>query len=98
MAVAIVMEFKGATLKQCEEVNRKMGLAPGGPGPAGSISHCATEADGNLPVTDVWESREQYDKFAQEKIGPLSMEVGFPTPPKTTYYEVANYFTPNPGS
>lgn len=47
-------------------------------------------------MADVWESREQYDKFAQEKIGPLSIEAGFPGPPQTTYYEVANYFTPNP--
>lgn len=96
MAVAIVMEFKGATLEQYEVLNRMMGLTPGGPGPAGSISHWATEADGGLLVTDVWESREQYDKFAQEKIGPLSVEAGFPGPPQTTYYEVANYFTPNP--
>ncbi len=96
MAVAIVMEFKGATLQQYEEINRKMGLTPGGPGPEGSISHWATVSDGSLLVTDVWESREQYDKFAQEKIGPLSMDVGFPGPPETTYYDVANYFTANP--
>lgn len=98
MAVAIIMEFKGATLAQYQEVNRKMGLSPGGPGPAGSISHWAAETDGKLLITDVWESREKYDMFAQEKIGPLSMEAGFPAPPTTTYYEVVNYFTPNTGA
>ncbi|GAP56670.1 hypothetical protein AHiyo6_32350 [Arthrobacter sp. Hiyo6] len=30
MAVAIIMEFNGATLEQYNEINRKMGLTPGG--------------------------------------------------------------------
>lgn len=95
MPVAIVMEFKGATLAQYNEVNQKMGLTPGGPGPSGSIFHWAAEEDGTLIVTDVWESREQFDRFAQETMGPLSGQAGFPGPPKMTYYEVANYFIRN---
>ncbi|HEY3573442.1 MAG TPA: hypothetical protein VGK98_06410 [Arthrobacter sp.] len=94
MAVAIILEFDGTTLEQYDEINRKMGLTPGGPGPAGSISHWATMTDKGLMVTDVWESREQFDKFAQEKIGPLSAEVGFAGPPRMTSHEVHNYYTP----
>ena len=93
MAVAIIMEFAGTTLEQYDEINKKMGLTPGGPGPAGSISHWATATDNGLQVTDVWESREQFDAFVQEKIGPLSIEVGFAGPPKLTYFDVHNYFT-----
>lgn len=95
-AVAIIMEFDGTTLKQYDEINRRMGLTPGGPGPAGSIFHWATATDKGLLVTDVWESREQFDTFAQEKIGPLSMELGFAGPPKMTFHDVHNYFTSNP--
>ena len=93
MAVAIIMEFAGTTLEQYDQINKKMGLTPGGPGPVGSISHWATATDNGLQVTDVWESREQFDAFVQEKIGPLSIEVGFAGPPKLTYFDVHNYFT-----
>jgi hypothetical protein len=45
-------------------------------------------------VTDVWKTREGFDKFAQEQIGPKSEQAGFPQPqqpPKTI--EVANFLT-----
>lgn len=98
MAIAVILEFDGTTSEQYDEVNRLMGLTPGGPGPEGSISHWATMTDRGLKVTDVWESREQFDAFAQEKIGPLSEQAGFAGPPKLTFYEVHNYYTPGKGA
>ena len=94
MAVAIQMDFAGATLAQYDEICGKMGLTPKGPGPKGAISHFATETDSGLRVVDVWESMEQFDKFAQEQIGPFSQEVGLPNPPVIETFEVHNYFTP----
>jgi hypothetical protein len=44
-------------------------------------------------VTDVWESREQFDRFAEEQIGPFSAEVGLPGPSSVTFHEVHNHFT-----
>ncbi|WP_346958279.1 hypothetical protein [uncultured Arthrobacter sp.] len=70
------MEFDGTTIEQYDEINKLMGLTPGGPGPDGSISHWATMTDRGLQVTDVWKSREQFDAFAQEKIMPLSVKAG----------------------
>lgn len=93
MATAIVMEFTGATLAQYDEVIGKMGLTPRGPSPDGAISHWVAETEDGLLVTDVWQTRELYDAFAQEQIGPFSVEAGFPNTPKVTYYEVYNYFT-----
>jgi len=89
------MDFEGATLDQYDQVCEKMGLTPKGPGPAGAISHYATMTDSGLRVVDVWESREQFDKFAQEQIGPFSAEVGLPGPPAMQFFEVHNYFTPS---
>lgn len=54
--------------------------------------------DRGLQVTDVWKSREQFDAFAQEKIMPLSVKAGFAGPPKLTFYEVHNYYTPGKGA
>lgn len=94
MAVAVQMDFDAATLDQYDEVCRKMGLTPKGPGPAGAISHFATMTDSGLRIVDVWETREQFDRFAQEQIGPFTQEVGFAGPPTMQFFDVHNYFTP----
>ena len=93
MAVAVDMKFQGGTLAQYDEVVRLMGLTPGGAGPPGAISHWAAETADGLRVVDVWESKEQYEAFARDQIGPFSQQAGFTGPPEITYYEVHNYFT-----
>lgn len=98
MAVAIIMEFEGTNLDHYDQVNRLMGLTPGGPGPDGSLSHWATMTEKGLLVTDVWESREKFDAFARDKMGPLTAEAGFAGPPKMTFHEVHNYFTAGNGA
>ena len=90
MAVAIEMNFKGATLEQYDEILKLMGLGGGEPAPPGALFHWAAQTHDGLRVVDVWETREQYDNFAQEQIGPYSAQVGIPSPPETTYYDVHN--------
>ncbi|MGQ0832964.1 MAG: hypothetical protein ACT4OV_14955 [Microthrixaceae bacterium] len=94
MAIAVQMDFDGATLDQYDQVCKLMGLTPGGPGPAGAISHFAAMTDSGLRVVDVWQTREAFDAFAQEQIGPFSGQVGISNPPETQFFEVHNYFTP----
>jgi len=92
MAVAVVMEFEG-TLDQYDQVIEKMGFSPGGKGPSGALFHWVTETDGGLRVTDVWESKERFEQFAEEEIGPRTAEVGIPGPPQMTFYEVHNHLS-----
>jgi hypothetical protein len=94
MTVAVQLDFQGATLEQYDQVCKLMGLTPKGPGPAGAIFSFATLTDSGLRVVDVWESREQFDTFAREQIGPLSQQVGLPGRPEIQFFEVHNYFTP----
>ena len=94
MAVAVQMDFEGATLDQYDQICKLMGLTPKGPGPKGAISHFAAATDAGLRVVDVWQSQEQFDAFAQDKIGPFSGQVGLPNPPVVQVFEVHNYFTP----
>lgn len=91
MAVAIEMDFRGATMEQYDQILQKMGLTPNGGTPPGAIFHWAAPSDDGMRVIDVWESREAYDRFAQEKIGPYSAEVGITEPPEMRFYEVHNY-------
>ena len=93
MAVGVQMDFRGATLEQYDQVIDKMGFRPGGPGAPGGQFHWVTKTDDGIRITDVWDSREIFDKFAQEKIGPMSEEVGVPGPPEIKYFEVHNYLT-----
>ncbi len=93
MAVAVEMNFPGTTLDQYDQVIAKMGLTSGGPGPAGAISHWAAKTDDGIRVVDVWESREAFDRFAQEQIGPLTREAGFAGEPESRFYEVHSYLT-----
>jgi hypothetical protein len=91
MAVAVDLEFDGGTLEQYDEVAKLMDYEPGGAAPLGCLFHWGALTDRGLRVTDVWETKEQFDQYAQEKIGPYTQQVGIPGPPRTTFYDVHNY-------
>ena len=93
MAVAVVMDFEGATLDQYDEVVANMGFSSGGPGAPISLFHWVTATDGGIRVVDVWERQEDYEQFAADKIGPLSVAAGFPGPPKRKFVDVHSYLT-----
>src|SRR5205823_1783443 len=65
---------QGCDAQQYDELVQKMGYWPGGPGAPGGLFHWVTKTDDGLRVTDVWESRDAFEKFAQEKIAPVETE------------------------
>jgi len=91
MAVAVEMDFKGATLEQYDEVMRLMGFDSDPTPPPGALFHWVAETSDGIRVVDVWESREAYEKFAAEQIGPFTQQAGVPSPPETTYRELHNH-------
>jgi hypothetical protein len=93
MAIAVQLDFNGATLEQYDEVVAKMGFEPGGRGAPGGLFHWVTQTADGIRVTDVWQSKEIFERFAQEQIGPLTAAVGLTSPPRITYYDVHNYLT-----
>jgi hypothetical protein len=92
MAVAVQVEFDGATLEQYDQIIEKMGYQAGGKGAPGCISHWVTKTDKGIKVTDVWEKQQQFESFAQEQIGPNAQSVGVGAP-KVTFIDVHNYLT-----
>jgi len=70
-----------------------MGFRPGGPGGPGGLFHWVTKTSDGIRVIDVWQSREAFDKFSQEKIVPITQQVGLPAPPEIQFFEVHNYLT-----
>jgi len=93
MPVAVELNFSGATLEQYDQILRKMGLTPKGATPAGAISHWVAKTNDGIRVVDVWETRQHFDTFAKEQIGPYSKEVGISEEPQATFYDVHNYLT-----
>jgi len=93
VAVGVQQDFKGMTLDQYDQVINQMGLTPRGAGGPGSLFHWVTKTADGVRVTDVWESKEAFEKFAQDKIGPTTQALGLQAPPDTQYFEVHNYFT-----
>lgn len=94
MAVAVQLDFPaGTTLEQYDQVIEKMGFTKGGKGAPGGLFHWVTKTDHGVRVVDVWQTREQFEKFASEQIGPLSQAAGIPGPPEIKFFEVHNYLT-----
>jgi hypothetical protein len=93
MPVAVVLDFPGGTLEQYDKVIELMGFTPGGAGAPGGLFHWVTATDDGIRVTDVWESREQFEKFGQDEIGPKTQEAGIPAPPQISFHDVHNHLT-----
>jgi hypothetical protein len=100
MAVAIITtDFpEGVGPDTYDAVNAEMGEVRDPP--QGLIFHWAAEVDGKWTITDVWESREDHDRFQDERLGPAiqkvaadaGMEMG--APPTMTEAPVHNYIKP----
>ena len=65
---------------------------------AGLLFHQAIEQEGKVNVYDVWESRQAFDTFQQERLGPtIAATVGADRmgdgPPEVDEYEVLDYIT-----
>src|SRR3954451_6349469 len=85
MAVGFILDFPGGTAEQYDQVVARMELG-GHMAPGGSFHAAGPSADG-WRVVDVWDSDEAFQRFAEEKIGPITQEVGLPEPKITRIEE-----------
>ena len=81
MAIAMLMELTGATPEQYDALNREMDLTQQTL-PDGLVSHVAARSDDGLVIFDVWESREAFDRFVQERVMPAAQKVLGPDAPQ----------------
>ena len=90
MAVGVHLDFDGATVEQYDEILKLMNLDHEGSTPPDALFHWCAKSDKGLHIVDVWKSREAFDKFAQEQIGPFSAQVGVGEP-KMEFFDVYNF-------
>ena len=67
MAWAFVQTVEGGSLEEYDKVTAEMGDVGM---PAGLIVHVAGAVEGGFRMIDVWESREQYERFREDTVVP----------------------------
>jgi hypothetical protein len=95
MPVGIRLKFAGATQEQYDAVHSAV-RADEDP-PPGLIFHSSGPIDEGWGVIDFWESREAFDQFAAERLGPASQELGdrgMPGQPDIREFPVYNFTKP----
>ena len=74
MAVGIRLKLADVTAEQMDALNAA--IDPDGNPPDGILFHASGPVDGGWGVLDFWESRDHFDRFAQERIGPAMEAIG----------------------
>ena len=74
MDVGLWISFASGTQEQYDAVNAEMGVEENPP--EGMIFHSAGPMEGGWNVIDFWESRELFDRFQQERLGPAIQALG----------------------
>jgi hypothetical protein len=76
------------TTEQYDEVVRRLQEQEGGFPPDGLEFHCAFRVDGGVRVSEIWDSRAQFEAFGQ-RLMPLLAEAGITVDPPEVF-EVYN--------
>lgn len=87
MAVVLRAVTPGFTAAKYDELVQKLEAAGAG-APAGRLYHVCFGDTENLRVSDIWESREAFDKFGETLI-PIMQEMNL-APPEIEFFEVHN--------
>ena len=80
MAVVMYMEWDGVTPEQYDEARDRVDWE--GNVPDGANLHVPWFVDGGIRVVDVWESAEQFQAFAEQRLMPGVQEVGIDGEPR----------------
>ena len=66
MPVGLRLNYASNSLDDHDQVTEALNFP--GDWPDGLIAHAAYEVDGHLVVSDVWESRQHFDRHAEERL------------------------------
>jgi hypothetical protein len=92
MQTVMLMRWAGVTPEQYEEARSRVAWETDVPD--GAVFHVAGFDGDDLRVTDVWESPEQFQAFADERLMPAVQEIGIQGEPEVKLYPVQAIFNP----
>ncbi|MGH2849561.1 MAG: hypothetical protein ACRDLP_02995 [Solirubrobacteraceae bacterium] len=80
----------GATGEMFDRVNEA--IDPESNPPEGLLFHASGPVDGGWQAIDFWESRADFHRFSQERIGPAMGQLGVAVAPDIEEFEVHEHF------
>jgi hypothetical protein len=84
MADALILEFEGYSVDDYERVNAVLGInmqTGEGSWPDGLLLHSAAIKPGGFVIYEVWASKEDQERFMNERLGQALQEGGIEGPP-----------------
>ena len=79
MAVVVRVDWPEVTAEQYEQARQIVNWER--ENPKGAIFHVASIANGGLRVVDVWETPEDFEAFAMQRLRPVTDQLGATTKP-----------------
>ena len=93
MATVMLMHWPEVTPEMYERARREIDWE--GDVASGGKFHVSWFADDGMHVLDIWESREDFERFGRERLNPGVQKLGIPGQPKVQFAEAHAIFAPN---
>ena len=91
MAIGIRIKLAGVTAEQFDKL--QAAIDPDANRPDGLIFHSSGPVEGGWGVLDFWKSREHFDRFSEDRIGPGMAAAGIAGgPPEIHEFPVHEHF------
>ena len=95
MATGMLIEFNGLDEKRYERVNELLGLYQNPP--KGMIFHSAGPISGGWRVFDIWESKDAFQQFFNQRLQNALKQAGINEPPaRQEFFSIHNIYAPQP--
>src|SRR5579863_1400731 len=91
MSIVVRFSPKSLTSEKYDEAMRRLDKTDGAWPPQGLDYHVCFGADGNLRVSEIWDSQEQLQAFG-ELLMPLLADVGIEQSDEPEIFEIHNIF------
>jgi hypothetical protein len=93
MATVMLMHWPEVSLEQYDKARKEINWE--GNTPKGAKFHVAWMGKDGFHVLDIWESREEFERFVQDRLMPGVQKVGIQGQPKVEFEEAYAIFAPN---
>ena len=93
MATVMLMHWPEVSLDQYEQARKEINWE--GNTPKGAKFHVAWMGKDGFHVLDIWESVEDFQTFAQERLMPGVQKIGIEGQPQVEFEEAQSIFAPN---
>ncbi len=92
MAIGMLLDFPSFGQDDYMSIHRAIGLET--EPPDGLLLHSAGSTGNGWRIFDIWESRQAFERFARERIGPAAERAGLQVQVEPQFVELYNLWAP----